>query len=497
MLRFFRLIPFVFALASSAHAAEKGQLDSSPALFSVLAAINAAGYDADVSSAANHPLRQKVRDYLATKKDLSSVIELKNFFARHHLANSDAELSQYISFALITDGSPNFRYTVAEQDLPPDVARLEGFRELMVRFYEEARMENVWRQVQPAIDQEIERYHEPVTRALMTVNGYLRNPTSGFVGRRFQIYVDLLGAPNQIQTRSYRDDYFVVLTASSDPPIEDIRHAYLHYLLDPLATKYSAILEKKKGLKDYAQGSGILESYYKEDFLLLATECLIKAIESRLTPGGAEKKQAVVDQALREGFILTPYFAEQLPGYEKDDRSMRIYFPDMVTAIDLGKEEKRLAKVEFATQRPVRRLHVVPAEKPVELSPQEKLFADAQKLLYRDKNLPRAKDAYLRLLQESGADAFRAKSYFGLARIAVLEKRPAEADELFQKTLALSPDDETKSWSLLYRGRLADSQERHEEAETYYKAALAVAGAPDAVKEAAGKGLTKAPTTPK
>ena len=46
----------------------------------------------------------------------------------------------------------------------------------------------------------------------------MRNPTSGYLGRRFQIYVDLLGAPNQVQMRSYADDYFVVVTPPANCP---------------------------------------------------------------------------------------------------------------------------------------------------------------------------------------------------------------------------------------------------------------------------------------
>ena len=69
---------------------------------------------------------------------------------------------------------------------------------------------------------------------MLEANAYLRNATSGFRDRRFQIYVDLLGAPNQIQTRSYKERYFVVVTPSPEPQIDQVRHAYLHYLLDPL-----------------------------------------------------------------------------------------------------------------------------------------------------------------------------------------------------------------------------------------------------------------------
>ena len=45
------------ALAARAGTPERGQLDASPTLFTVMAAINLAGYDADLSSPNSDPLR--------------------------------------------------------------------------------------------------------------------------------------------------------------------------------------------------------------------------------------------------------------------------------------------------------------------------------------------------------------------------------------------------------------------------------------------------------
>ena len=121
-------------------------------------------------------------------------------------------MGQYISFALAVKGPPDFEYKFRKVDLPPDVDGLEGFSELMVRFHREAGMDDLWKQAQPFFDKAIERYHEPVSQAVLEVNAYLRSVTSGLFGRRFQIYLDLLGAPNQIQVRGYADDYYIVIT---------------------------------------------------------------------------------------------------------------------------------------------------------------------------------------------------------------------------------------------------------------------------------------------
>ncbi|MEN6605822.1 MAG: hypothetical protein ABFD60_01165, partial [Bryobacteraceae bacterium] len=199
-------------------AAEQGQLDASPSLFSVMAAINAAGYDADIDSAANHPLREALRKELASR-NIPCLPELKKFFAEHRQLDDTSELSQYISFALVTDGPPSFQPRLKQNEIPPDVLALNGFDKLMTRFHSEAGIDDLWRKAQPAIDGMIERYHEPVTRAVTEVNSYLRAASGGYFGRRFQIYVDLLAAPHHIQSRSYLDEYFIVLTSSPEPQV--------------------------------------------------------------------------------------------------------------------------------------------------------------------------------------------------------------------------------------------------------------------------------------
>ncbi len=479
-------------LADAQAPQQAGQLDTSPALFSVLAAINAVGYDAELSSTANSPLRQMVRAAIASRK-IDSLDDLKHFFDQHKQRNLNAELNQYISFAMIVDGPPAFHYLVPPNEIPPDAAGLGGLELILPKFYREAGLEDLWNKAQPYYDREIEKYHLPISRALLEVNGYLRNATSGYLGRRFQIYIDLLGAPNQVQSRSYKDDYFIVITPSAEPQIDRIRHAYLHYLLDPLAMKYSENLRRKSVMSDYAAPAPALEDAYKDDFILLLTECFIKAVESRLAPAG--QRQAIVDQALSEGFVMTPVFAEGLAVYEKQPESMRLYFPDIVEAIDLQKEAKRLDKVQFVSTRAVRTIKTAapPAAEP---SKAEKTLAEAQDLSAKHNappaDLENAKNLFLRSLQESANSALHAKAYYGLARIAALERDPEMAERLFQKALDLTPDPETKCWSYVYLGRLAQAggdPERQPEAQKFYRAALAVEAAPDAAKAAAQSGL--------
>ena len=382
----------------------------------------------------------------------------------------------------MVNGPPDFAPRYNSSTVPPDVDALYGLTPLIVQFYRDAHIADLWKRVQKPYDQAISQLQRPVINAVVQVNSYLRQDTAGYLGRNFQIYVDLLGAPNQVQTRSYVDDYFVILTPSPEPPVDQIRHAYLHYLLDLLPLKYTETVSSKHGLGDYALGSSVLEEQYKDDFMLLTTECLIKAIESRL-----DRKPAEVDQALSEGFVMTPALAELLPDFEKQEQSMRLYFPAMIDAIDLAHEEKRLDHIQFATSRSNLKIRQVTREvAPAPLTGVEKTLDDAEKA-YLARDLPRAREIFMRSLKETDLKSAHAKAYYGLARISLLEKDPGKADELFQVVLDQDPDAATKSWSLLYLGRLADSQGAvapeeegkrrwREEAVEHYKAALAVPG---------------------
>ena len=463
------------------------QLDSNRALFTVLAAINAAGYDADLDSNANSPVRRQIREIIA-QKNLPSVELLKKFLATHRQDNAEAELSQYISFALSIDGPPDFKLRWIPQEIPPDVRKLDGLNELIARFDQEADIEQLWNRSQPAFDQVIAAYHDGVSKALLQANAYLRNPTSGFRGRRFQIYVDLLGAPNRVQTRSFKDDYFVVVTPSPEPQIDQVRHAYLHYLLDPLSLRHFEQISRLKDLADFAEPAPALPDAYKEDLVLLATECIIKAVESRLASG--PQKQALVNQALNEGYVLTPALADGLAVYEKQEESLRNYFPDLLGKIDLAKEDKRLADVRFAREAAVKSAKPVPPPPEPVLTGAAKTLAEAEDL-YTKRDLDNARQRYLKALEEPGGNDLHGKAYYGLARIAALQRDPELAEKLFQKTVELSPDDETKSWAYLYLGRLADAAGDRGEAEKNYRAALALSGAPAQVKGAAEKGIAE------
>jgi tetratricopeptide (TPR) repeat protein len=460
------------------HGAESLQLDANENVFAVLAAINAAGYDEGLALPDNSPLRRQVRDYIA-KQNVAVLPELRRFYQKHLQRNGVQDLSQYISYALSVSGPPDFHWRMRDIEVPPDALALTGFTPLLIDFYQQANIAELWRQATPLYQREMVKYHAPLVATTNAVDGYLRVSAGGYLGRRFQVFLDLLGAPEQVQTRSYGDDGFVVATPSEKPRIFDIRHAYLLFQIDPILIKYGMALESKKTLLDLIQNAP-LDDAFKDDLVLLADLSLVKAMEARLDRNGSG-----VQQAARQGYILTPFFAEQLPLFEKQDQGMKFYLPEMLDAINLQRETARISAIQFdaaplvRTARPV----AVPTPEPV-LSPSGKMLAKAEDL-YAERNLNEAKDLYLKSLEQTGSPAEHAQAWYGLARISVLQNQPDAAVRLFEKTMESSPDAPTKAWTLVYLARLSKASGDPGRAKKFYQEALAVDGASERARQAA------------
>lgn len=494
MVRIARLFPILIILiitlprhgaAQQPSRGEGGEngFSTSVTMFTTLAAINAAGYDAGMDSPLNqhYKIRSEVRDILAKEK-IACLSELRAFYKDHKKPTDAGDLSQYISFALVAGDAPNFELPTGQ--VPPDVEPLRGLSQILADFYQQANIADLWRRAQPAYNAAISEYQDQVINTLFEANGYLRNP-SGYLGRRFQIFLDLMAAPDQIQVRSYRDDYFVVITPTTAPPIDQIRDAYLGFMMDPLTFKYSEVIKQKKPLQKYAEDAPALDLAYKDDFSLLLNKCLVKAIDSRLMHQGPEKRQAYINEALREGFILTAAFADLLPAYEKQQDAFRIYYPDLVNAIDIRKEEKRLKTVQFAESMP-QKIIAPPAK--IQLDPADESLETAQGLLDQN-DVENARKMFKKVFEQTPDKAKQGRAYYGLAVIDLQEKHWDEAVDLFQRTVDSNTNRSIVAWAHYYLGQLALKAGDPEKATTHFKQTLANQEASSKAREAAEKAL--------
>jgi hypothetical protein len=464
----------------------KVALDNNEALFTVLTAINACGYDSELS--VSDPLRAQIRaevektiEASAEAKESSAV--MCQFYKEHQQDDAGRTLAQYVSLALCLNAPPELTLKVKEAELPPDASFVSGLVPLIQKFYGEAGLHAIWTRHQASYAELTSRYHEPLAKVLFDTEVYLKLPSAGFLGRAFTVYLDPMGSPGQANARNYGTDYYVVISPGTNSAlkIDQIRHTYLHYLLDPLALKYPAAMDHLKPLLENVKGAPMDESF-KTDVSLLATECLIRAIEAR-TVGSSKtpetQRQQLVQQSAEQGFILTPYFYEALLKFEKSPAGLKVAYGDLISGIDVHKEQRNAAQIKFASKADQELLHL---SRPTEV----KLLMMAEQHLSSGDS-EGAKKFAQQALDEKKEDPGRA--LFILAQVAAMNRDMQGARNYFQQALGVAHEPKVLAWSHIYLGRIFDLQEDREAALDQYRAALTAGGTLPEAKAAAERGI--------
>src|ERR1700675_392430 len=191
-------------------------VDGSEAMFTTMCALLAAGFEADVSAENWKPVRAQLRDRMQHQEG-PAVDAVRQFYKKHKLADAGAMLSQYVWFGLVSGPAPKFTPTLRRDELPPEVIALEGFSEILSAYYQEQKIGQIWRQVQPLYNKEIEQLHDAVSQIVFVATNYLRvimNPSNP---RTFMIIVEpLVGRITNV--RNFGDHYAIVLSGADDVP---------------------------------------------------------------------------------------------------------------------------------------------------------------------------------------------------------------------------------------------------------------------------------------
>jgi len=457
----------------SAHAQQQeGSVILAPSeqLFCVMAALNAGGYDAGLSLATGDNTREEARKYL-DQVPAPVTRSLGSFYSQHRMqGDPGADLGQYISLALLLGPPPDFKLTVPPADLPPDAKAVSGLIPLLVTFYKDAKLHDLWSGLQGQYHGAELRYSAAVRQAILMTDAYFRLPVGDYLGRTYRIDLDLLGAPEQAQARIYGMNYYLVVTASRQPKIDEIRHQYLHFLLDPFAAKYALEINEKAQLRATAYRAPALASSFKEDFPLLVTECLIRAAELRLDKRPPAEAEKSLQEMTASGLVLVRYFYDALAVFEKLEASMTAFYKQMIHGIDPDLENQRLAKVKFAPAP------TPPAQTaaPAATTEEDRLLDQGDNLFYRGR-YAEAKQAYQGVLEK--VDPKSERALFGLAIVASNTRKPDLAEEYFQKTLEAARDLRLVTWSHIYLGRLYDLRGKRDDALAQYRAASVTAAA--------------------
>jgi tetratricopeptide (TPR) repeat protein len=492
-------------------------LQNSEALFDIAVALNSCGYDQglDVSD----PLRQQIRDQvnqaLQGSPDAQDAHEkICTFIAQHRLSDSGSDLAQYISLALFITPPPDLTPSAEGADLPPDASGVENMLPLLRRFSQLADLHVVWVHARPQYDRQLNQLHDSLTKMIADTGIYLKTPAGMTSGRRFLVVVEPLLDPGQTNARIYGADYVVVVSPVNGViHMHEVRHAYLHYQIEPLlyarATTLDRLLPFLKTVKDAP-----LDISYRSDIVALVAESMIRAIEARTMDTGVaiykipadirrsdleaathqhnasvEAAEAVrrraVQQAMADGYVLTEYFYYAFAAFERQPQSFKESIGEMVYGMDVPQQLNRVKSITFNQQSSSELVHHSPRElRGLDLAEVKLMKGDTE--------------GAGKLAQQSVDDKSgdQARANFILARVAIMNRDVPAAQRDFEETIRLSNDPRMLAWSHIYLGRIHDIQDERDQAVSEYRAALTVRDGQADTRLAAEKGLKQPYTVP-
>jgi hypothetical protein len=465
-------------------------LETSEALFTVLTAINTCGFDAELAPA--DPVRMAIRGEVgrnieASEKAKAAADAVCSFYHDHQQRSDTLTLSEYVSLGLYLNPPPALTLKAKESDLPPDASGVLGLVPLLGKFYSDVGIHDLWERHAAAYAELTDRYRAALTKMISDTELYLKLPTNSYMGRTFTMYVAPMGASSETNARNYSLEYYVVITPGTNTTLKMnlIRHAYLHYLLDPMVGKFAGNLVSLDPLMDALRLSPMDEAF-KNDASLLVTECVIRAVEARTLGASQPEQQAAVERSMAQGFVLTRYFYDKLIPFEKDNVGFQTALPGLIGGIDVRREVKQTAQIEFASESDPEVLHLArPTEGKLLTTAEERLSAGDAETAER-----LAKQALAEKTEDPG------RALFILAQIS-LNKNIDGARDYFEKALQATSEPKVVAWSHIYLGRILDLQDDdtggplRAQAVAHYKAAEGASDSLPVAKAAAEQGLEK------
>jgi tetratricopeptide (TPR) repeat protein len=467
-------------------------------MFTTICALLAAGFESNVSADNWTAFRAQMRERLRRQQG-PAVEVVREFYRQHELRDPGATLSRYLWFGLVSGPAPAFQPVLRRDELPPEVIALEGFSEILSNYYQEQKIGQMWRQVQPVYEREVERLHDPVSQVVFVASAYLREIIEPSGPRTFAVVVEpLVGRITNV--RNFGNHYALVLSGGEEIPTDIVRHAFLHFLLDQLPLMYPHVTAVKRPLFEKAAAAPRLAPELKEDYESYFAECMVRAVELKLKRISPGEREAALSRDDEEGYVLVKPLFAALPKFENSEPSMKLFFPDLVRAIDVRAEATRLAAVKFAlaeaaktddeaaSEEVARRKSAVPTTVPNDAEVLTALTEGERRIA--EKNARAAEASFQKVLAKYPDQA---RAWYGIGLVAMLDHDAARAKQVFGRLTvgehAATEDPMVLVWSHVYLARIYDDEGNSEVAKAEYQSALAVQGGPDQAKQTAKKEL--------
>jgi hypothetical protein len=295
------------------------------------------------------------------------------------------DVGQYVSLSLYLSPAPELTPNVDEDQLPPQAASVVNVLPLLRDFADEIDLHYIWLHHRAEYEALTARVHDPMVQMILGTNLYLHHPVSTYDGRRFLVLLEPMLSPSLTNARVYGNDYIIVTSpdnGTGDPVrMDQIRHIYLHYIVEPLVYSRGTAMERMQPLLRGVQDAP-LEFFYKSDVDALITECIIKAIEAHLyeidgpkpkRPSSSksrseldlyaeektayDRETALAQQKLvrldeAQGWVATQYFYDALATLGANGDGLREAMAPMIYGMDVTRQLNHAKSILFVKSDP-------------------------------------------------------------------------------------------------------------------------------------------------
>ena len=386
-----------------------------PRLIIMMAALEAAGFDAVPAGAEPSAFRAQVRKDLASlDPDLRN--RLRTFFERNKLpapATAADQAARYVSLAFALGPPPLLEAPPRSEDLPGSLLDVLDFAPLVKEFYRRSNIEENLPGYMRSYQAESDRLRQPTADMVRDVLSYLhtrpivvslervevkptttqkknapKTYTTREHERHFYMVTDLLAAPGTINFRVIGDEYYVVLPQGTDPASSELRRGYLQYVVDPLVLRVNReIAARRDQIKLIIAAREKSGTTVSPDVFIAVSRSLVAAADARyeekrkldilqqtarariVAAKDDAAKQAISKQLALDtrevqdetvarladdyerGAVLAFFFADQLKGIESSGFDIVSFLPDMIATFDPARETGRLTENAEARQR--------------------------------------------------------------------------------------------------------------------------------------------------
>lgn len=293
-------------------------------IFTLFAALNAAGFDREYEGIPMISVRQQVRASLAGK-NLPSLARLKPIFERV----TDYHLTVWV---LQRGNGPEFARAEPAWWVTTRAADFDGLADALKVFYIEADIPSLWQKVGAEYRGEIERWQPLAEASLRNIQVYL--DISEFPFRQLVVISNLLdsyysGSGPQIGDIAY------VIAGPTETELSLtglIEHEALHSIIGPMIDRNRNVVSKAQADRLFAVLKKSMPSGYGSWDSALE-ETLIRAINLRMVKDEALRAR-MLTQLENGGFVLIRPLDKALEDYEKSDLTFEGYIPTLLNTIN-------------------------------------------------------------------------------------------------------------------------------------------------------------------